>query len=205
MTPSTDVTNSAASTGPDSAGITPTVVASLVEALLASDWPTTREDTADWFADHGLHPIDTQKMDSPVPGVHWVSQLEGEWAGVHFGWHEFNDEFVGLNWFLWGGGEPDDVLAKAQQLSDLLTAVHGEPEDVQNEPEGDFTRYWRAQPGHSIDMYAYSGRPSGERTQASNPVVQLHVDHWKRADAQEAEAIRLEFGDDPPTWKPVTN
>ena len=159
----------------------PETVADMISRMIESEWPTTDADRRLWFSTFGL----CAEEDEDVP----------RWGGdtvpgaVPTGWHAFQDEFVGVHWFLWEGWPRSVVADAAAELKEILTRTCG-PEDSRiTTPILDWTAYWEFE-GRGIDMYFYSGLPPAHLSRREiSPSVQLHVDHAQRAEAEEAQAV----------------
>lgn len=166
-------------------------VAGLVGELVDSDWPTTQTERSAWFERHGIAAEGAERLREKHGSETWHSGEPGApWPAV--GWHVFENEFVGISWFLWHG-LPEDVVAElAEELRAHLVEMAGEPMD-ETRGEGDddrFTAYWQTG-GRSIDMYLHGG-PVLEGQFHERPVVQLHVDHVERARRADDAAARAQ-------------
>lgn len=157
-------------------------VAALVRGLVESTWPTTEADRGAWFAEHHLDVEDVRHEAGAFSGVG-----PRAWGSPSCGWHVFEDEFVGLHWFLWEGRPWSDVLASATELRDLLSDVAGEPVDEppRDRPAEGFTALWQVR-GRTIHLYAHA--PRSDVAAGRDVAVQLHVDHAARAAREDAVA-----------------
>lgn len=170
---------------------TPEEVARLVEALLASDWPTTEEERAAWFDRHAIR-VEGATLDHEEHGSESWS-VRPEAGATRTGWHVFEGEFVGVSWFLWDGGSPtwDEVWAArvgaaATELRERLIALVGPPTEESWLDDFRFTSFWETG-GRSVDLYLHGGPVlGGDRREG--PVVQLHVDDVARARRADAAA-----------------
>lgn len=131
----------------------------------------------------------------PGNGRSFDGPLAPDWPQSRFGWHTFQDQFVGVSWFLWEEPPREEARTRAVALKGGLTQRFGGPVDETGEDDGvhlGFTCCWQAR-GRTIDMYFHSGvyhRLDGSTMdKKTNPaVVQIHVDHTQRASAQDAVA-----------------
>ncbi len=159
----------------------PETVVEVVTRMIASEWPTSEEERRLWFTVFGL--IDEQGVPQ------WGGDTET--GAVTTGWHAFEDEFVGIHWFLWEGWPRAAVETAAAALKEGLTQVCGPPASGIQRQTGDWTAYWEFK-GRVIDVYFYSGLPPAHLTRREmTPSVQFHVDHAQRAEAEDQQA-RLE-------------
>lgn len=142
----------------------PTTVGDTVSRLINSAWPTAGDERREWFRQH---------------------------APDQSGWHSFDDEFVGLHWFLWSGMPRAQVRAAAVELKAVLTGVVGEPADEADDPTSDgpgFSTLWKTGT-HTIELYFHSGLGRvGDRVIDGDATVQLQLDLTDRADAREVVA-----------------
>jgi hypothetical protein len=196
--------------GGDGGQVVPSVeeVARLVGELVDSEWPTTQSERSAWFERHGIEAEGAERLRSEHGSETWHSGGPGApWPAV--GWHVFENEFVGISWFLWHGLSEDVVPELAEELRARFVEMAGEPMDeIRREGEDyRFTAYWQTG-GRSIDMYLHGG-PVLEGQFHEHPVVQLHVDHVERARRADETAARAQpvvrgraLGDDAPTSGP---
>lgn len=169
------------------AALTPSseTVVGMVTRMIASEWPTSEDERRLWFTRFGL------KDEQYVP--QWGGDTEP--GVVPTGWHAFEDEFVGVHWFLWEGWPRAVVEAAAAELKERLTATCGLPASENQRETGDWTAYWEFQ-GRVIDVYFYSGLPPAHLNRREmTPSVQFHVGHEQRAEAEDQQA-RLESTQD---------
>lgn len=181
----------------------PHEVAALVESLVASEWPTSEAERLTWFQHHGLDARDSRREWGDDGVDSFGARGPERWGSPRCGWHTFEGEFVGVNWFLWLGGPPDAVGAAARELCDRFSQWAGEPVERVT-PDNDpyrFTALWEVA-GRTIDMYLHGGPfPGPGRVFVEDPVVQLHVDHTARSH-QASEAASLAQHDVPPSGAP---
>ncbi|WP_162802925.1 hypothetical protein [Ornithinimicrobium avium] len=155
-------------------------IARLVGELVDSEWPTTLSERSAWFERHGIATEGAERLREEHGSESWHSGDPGApWPAV--GWHVFENEFVGISWFLWHGLREDVVPGLAEELRARFVEMAGEPMDeIRREGEDyRFTANWQ-KGGRSIDMYLHGG-PVLEGQFHEHPVVQLHVDHVERA------------------------
>lgn len=156
--------------------------------MIASSWPTTEETSLSWLRRHGIDPDTATERDANrSTGRDWDRARMASWGAADAGWGTFDDEFVGVNWFLWRRGTAEDVMAAARALVGDLTKMHGAPTEVLDPTEHGGTWFWRL-PEHLIDMYAYHGLPRPDGLPSGEACVQLHVDLRTRSEAREAHA-----------------
>ncbi len=160
----------------------PAAVVDLVARLVESDWPTTNQERQRWFREFGL-------LEAP-DGMYWDSTTEPGDAPTN--WHTFEGEFVGANWFIWAGWPREAVEASAAELKERLSAAFGSPLFDELDPRVvGWTALWKTN-GRVVDMYFYTGVAHYARPDSA-AVVQLHVDHEQRAEAQESVARANSF------------
>ena len=94
----------------------PNDVAALVENLVGSEWPTSEAQRIDWFRHHELDVREGHRGWGDNGSDSFVGEGPQRWGGPRFGWHTFEGEFVGVNWFLWLGEPPEAVRSAARQL-----------------------------------------------------------------------------------------
>lgn len=166
-------------------------VARLVGDLVASEWPTTQGERRAWFERHGIATEGVERLREARGSESWQSGNPGApWPAV--GWHVFENEFVGISWFLWHGLPEGLVPELAEELRARFVDMAGEPMD-QTRREGEdyrFTAYWQTG-GRSIDMYLHGG-PVLKGQFHEHPVVQLHVNHVDRARRADETAARAQ-------------
>lgn len=168
-------------------------VARLVDELVRSQWPTTEEERAAWFQQHGLVAQSARLVSDEHGTQSWLSgDPAAGWPAV--GWHVFEGEFVGVSWFLWPGLGEDLVPGLAEELRARLVGIAGAPTQTQRRDGGDyrFSASWQTG-GRDIEMYLH-GSPVLEGQLHEQPVVQLHLDHAGRASRAEATARRSAAG-----------
>lgn len=154
----------------------PATVVDLVASLVKSEWPTTDEDRQRWFRKFGL-------LEAP-DGADWDSTTQP--GDTPTDWNTFEGEFVGVNWFIWTGWSREAVAASAAQLKEGLSAAFGPPSEELEPRVVGWTSLWTSG-GRVIDMYFHTGVAPYARLDSA-AVVQLHVDHEQRAEAQESAA-----------------
>ncbi len=161
-------------------------VVELMRRLIASDWPTTEEERVRWFAQHRIVTDDAVLERDEDGSESYACRGAAEWGRAHSGWHVFEEQFVGVRWFLWQGLGADVVPRLAQELHAGLVDLAGEPtEEIR--PGGDrFAAYWDTA-GRRVEMYLHGGSVLGGEL-AEEPLVQLHVDHVERAHRADLEA-----------------
>ncbi len=171
---------------------TPGAVVELVVRLLGSNWPRTEADRVAWFERFRLAADPTApgtSTDSDERSASYRTSGPALWDGTPIGWHSFDDEFVGVHWFLWNGLPREDLQVAAVDLRAGFRRACGSAMGEADHPDQGFSAWWRAG-GRTVDMYYHPGirppgTPEGTRIGAC---VQLHVDHTVRADAAEAVA-----------------
>lgn len=171
----------------------PERVAALIASMVDSEWPTTEDDRRAWFASLGL-PVDgvaDTGFDEHDPHArHFTGPASGDWPAT--GWRVHRDAFVGVHWFLWADAEETHIRAAAEELRSLLAARWPAVDEL-TDARGGFTALW--QPGQAqVDMYYHTPRPLPGRPPAGDYVVQLHVDHRRRVEAEDAEASARSVG-----------
>ncbi len=174
----------------------PNEVASLVEGLVGSEWPTSEAQRLSWFNHHELDVRESRRGWGDNGSDNFVGTGPERWGGPRFGWHTFEGDFVGVSWFLWHGAPPEAVRMASRQLREGLCGFAGPPvEEISRDNDPDnFTAFWEVQ-GRTIDMYLHGGLlPDGSSQPDS--VVQLHVDHTARSQRADKAADRAE---DPPS------
>lgn len=160
-------------------------MAAMVQAMVASAWPTTEAGRRDWFAALGLPSGEGRvvEVDSDAGRVLCEGPAAGGWPPI--GWHSHDGRFVGVHWFLWAGEDEVATRRSAEELRDLLSSRWQVMEELSDPIQG-FTALWQPA-GLVVDLYYHAPRAHGAgRTSAD--VVQLHLDHAERADALEAIA-----------------
>ena len=169
----------------------PAELVDLLTELVASPWPTTESERVAWFTEHGLVVTGAEPEPRDGGSQAWAGTGPEQWGWSRCGWSTFEDEFVGVGWFLWRGTSMEGSELAARALRDQLAQRFGEPaQEHVTEPEtGRFTAFWET-PGHTIDLYLHGGmRPQGDKDQFyDEPVIQLHLDHAERSARREAEA-----------------
>lgn len=163
----------------------PERVAELVVTMVSSMWPTTEPERRSWFAHLGL-PVDggqePQSAASTIGTTQFSGGLAEGWPATS--WRFFRHRFVGVSWFLWADDAERETRAGAETLRSLLVSQWPMVEE-RSDPARGFTCLWRS--GEAVvDLYFHAPRELGGRQVPG--VVQLHVDHARRADALEAEA-----------------
>lgn len=170
----------------------PAELADLVVRLVESEWPTSEEERQAWFRTHGLQIRDQEEDPRDGASRSFVGGGPPEWGWSRCGWGTFEEEFVGVVFFLWRGTSMDESERLAREVRSLLVARFGEPDESDSVelPDGRFTAFWRTG-GRTVDLYLHGGmRPVGVEDQFyDEPVLQLHVDHEERS-AQREEAAR---------------
>lgn len=169
----------------------PNEVATLLENLVRSDWPTSEGQRLGWFHHQGLEVRDSHREWGDNDSDSYTAKGSRRWGSPRVGWHMFDGEFVGVSWFLWHGAPPDDVRVAARQLRDRVSGFAGPPveESAPGKDRDRFNACWEVD-GRTIDMYLHGGPVLGGAF-VEEPVVQLHVDHTARslrADQRAAEA-----------------
>lgn len=191
--------------------VTPSVatVAETLSTMMSEPWPTSEDQAGRWLRRHGIDPDSgterrTDKGNSGNgssgngssgngrsgnggPGRDWDRATMEAWGNADVGWGQFGEEFVGVNWFLWRGASPEELMTAARELAGMLTQAHGAPTESTDPTVHGGTWLWRL-PGHIIDIYAHHGLPRPDGFPAGEPVLQLHLDHRERSDAREAFA-----------------
>lgn len=176
--------------GPTGSGeVRPTAeeVGALVARLVASDWPTTEEERRAWFDEHGIV-VEPERWREEDGSRSWSGRAPERWGRALAGWHVFDDEFVGVSWFLWHGLTEDVVTELAGELHARFVELMGPPVE-EFRREGDdyrFTACWERD-GRLVHLYLHGG-PVLDGTFVEDPVVQLHVDHAARSRAADAVA-----------------
>lgn len=166
-------------------------IARLVGKLVDSQWPTTQSERSAWFERHGIATEGAERLRQAHGSESWHSGDPGApWPAV--GWHVFENEFVGISWFLWQGLPENVVSELAEELRARFVEMAGEPMDEIRRKGEDcrFTAYWQTG-GRSIDMYLHGG-PVLEGQFHEHPVVQLHVNHVERARRADETAARAQ-------------
>lgn len=160
----------------------PNEVATLVEGLVGSEWPTSEAQRLSWFRQHGLDVRESHRGWGENGSDSFVGRGPERWGSPRFGWHTFEGDFVGVSWFLWHGAPPEAVRAASRQLRDRFCGFAGAPiEEITAVNDTDkFTAFWEVQ-GRTIDMYLHGGRLL-DGSFLPDSVVQLHVDHTARSD-----------------------
>lgn len=165
---------------------TPAEVVDLVRRLTESTWPTDEVERAAWFERHGI----AVEGATLTKDEHGSRSFDGRgptgWGDPPTGWHVFEDEFVGLHWFLWHGLGEDVVPGLADELRTGFVDLAGEPTEELSGGGYRFTANWDTG-DLRIDMYLHGG-PVLDGTFHEEPVVQLHVDHQGRSTRAEAAA-----------------
>ncbi len=163
----------------------PETVADMVSRMIESEWPAAEEDRRLWFTTFGLR-------DEPDVSC-WGGDTEP--GAVATAWHTFEDEFVGVHWFLWEGWPRSVVEDAAAEMKEVFSQACGPAASEIRSGRGDWTAYWEFN-GRVIDMYFYSGLPPAHLSRREmTPSVQLHVNHAQRAEAEEQQA-RIESSSD---------
>lgn len=168
----------------------PDEVATLVERLVRSEWPTSEAQRLEWFTRHGLDVRAAHRAWGEYGSDTVVGEGPERWGSPGLGWHTFEGDFVGVSWFLWRGGPPEAVRAAARQLRELFSGFAGAPveELAPGEDPDTFTALWEVE-GRTIDMYLHGGHVL-EGALVEDPVVQLHVDHTARSRRADEAALQ---------------
>lgn len=181
-------------------GPSPAELVDLVVQLVRSDWPTSNEERIAWCTRYGL----------PTNGKPWgpVRDYLGQFfdapdqPGFQFGWHSFREEFVGVNWFCWGGLTRQRVRDRAEALWRGFVEEFGPAVNEMGiaEPHlNGFTSLWMVA-GRTVDMYFHSGIHELRGGELSDlpASVQLHLDHTQRSEALEATPEQADPFPEPP-------
>lgn len=106
----------------------PKEVVDLILRLIGSTWPASKAERIAWFEEFDLpEPDQVERSEEHAHGMSFDGPPAPVWPQDRFGWHTFEDQFVGVNWFLWAGLPRDEVRTRARELKERLTQELGGP------------------------------------------------------------------------------
>lgn len=170
----------------------PTQVAATVAQLFRTEWPHGIEEATPWLKSLGIDsdaPRTRRKEDGTEA---WDDAAVPSWGNrARAGWSTYRDHLADVNWWLWGGAEPQAVNAAAMELADELSRSLDDPAEVTGPVPGSFgTWFWNLD-AHTIEMYSYSSESRSDgATPTTRSIVQLSISLRAVADPCEKEARR---------------
>lgn len=168
----------------------PSEVAETITHLLVATWPTTLEEALHWLQAIGVQTCGAEEVPRDSSSRAWHMAPVPAWGTARGGWSTYRDEFAEVFWFLWEGDSSDDVMQAASALAGAITHAHGTATEVSAATATSGATWWWQLDQHSLEMYAYHGRPLPNGRPTGPPCVQLHVALRARAEPREAEARR---------------
>lgn len=169
----------------------PRAVATTVDDIIRTPWPTEPDAAIAWLEALGIHTRSATHTPSPGDSDSWSLARMPAWGATRAGWGTCGGRLADISWFLWQDATAQDVEEAARALVQLLTDTHGAPTETTEAAVTHGDSWWWKLPAHHIEMYRHTGLTNPDGHPTGPACIQLAVDLRSLSEQREAYARRL--------------